>query len=42
LRALGVAVEAMLRESGEVPGLASRVEAEIRGLTSARWPAGNK
>jgi len=42
LRALGAAIAAMLRESGEVPGLASKVEAELRGLVSAHWPEGSK
>ena len=42
LRALGAAIEAMLRESGDVPGLASKVEEELRGLVSARWPDGWK
>jgi hypothetical protein len=39
LRALGAAIEALLRESGEVSGLASKVEEELRGLVSHRWPA---
>jgi hypothetical protein len=42
LRTLGSAIEAMLRESGAVPDLASRVEAGLRGLLSARWPEGQK
>ena len=39
LRALGAVIEALLRESGEVPGLASKVDEELRGLVSERWPA---
>jgi hypothetical protein len=40
LRALDRAIEALLRESGDVPDLASKVEAEMRALVSPRWPAG--
>src|SRR5438552_12587169 len=40
LRALRCAIEALLREAEEVRGLASKVEAELRGLVSAGWPRG--
>jgi hypothetical protein len=40
LRALGRAIEALLRESVEVRGMAAQLETPLRGLVSERWPAG--
>ena len=42
LRALRCAIEALLREAEEVRGLASKVEAQLRGLVSAGWPRGDE
>ncbi|HEY6866444.1 MAG TPA: nucleotidyltransferase domain-containing protein [Candidatus Eisenbacteria bacterium] len=38
LRALGSAIEALLRESRDVREVASRVEVELRALVSPGWP----
>lgn len=38
LRALGAAIDALLRESDEVRELASKVEADLRQLVSIDWP----
>ena len=40
LRALGLAIEALLRESEELRGTAAKLETPLRGLVSDRWPAG--
>jgi hypothetical protein len=40
LRALGVSIEALLRESDPVRDVATKVEAQLRGLVSDRWPEG--
>jgi predicted nucleotidyltransferase len=40
LRALGRAIEALLRESEEVRGMAAQLEAQLHGLVSERWPEG--
>ena len=40
LRALGRSIEALLRESEEVGGIAVKLEADLRGLVSERWPEG--
>lgn len=37
LRALGRAIEGLLRESGEVSGTAAKVEGELRSLLAADW-----
>ena len=38
LRALGRAIEALLRESGAAPDVAAKVEGDLRGLVSPSWP----
>jgi hypothetical protein len=40
LRALSASIEALLRESQDARALAAKVEAQLRGLTSDRWPGG--
>jgi hypothetical protein len=41
LRALGVAVEGLLRESDQAPELAAKLETQLRDLTTPGWPAGD-
>jgi hypothetical protein len=40
LRALGRAIEALLRESEQARGMAAKLEAPLRGLISSAWPEG--
>jgi hypothetical protein len=40
LRALGAAIEAMLREAHDVRDRAMEIEAQLRALVSAHWPGG--